>query len=87
MRRGQQEFLIYHPNAVADGQLSNVDNSKTANLVVDLSAADGQFSVEWFRAVDGVSQMSAHIVGGKAVQLTAPWAGQDVVLRLRQARD
>lgn len=56
MRRGQQEFLIYHPNAAADGKEARVDGGNTPGVVVDLSAASGRFAVEWYRAEDGKSQ-------------------------------
>ena len=82
MRRGQQEILIYHPNAAADGQEANMDNAKTPSVVADLSAASGKFSVEWYRAEDGKSHAGDDIAGGKLIKLASPWQGHDVVLRL-----
>lgn len=82
MRRGQVEFLMYHPNAAADGQDARVDSAKTPAVVVDLSAASGKFAVEWYRAEDGLSQAGDDMAGGKLIKLASPWSGHDVVLRL-----
>lgn len=82
MRRGQVEFLIYHPHAAADGREARVDVAKTPGVVVDLSAARGQFAVEWYRAEDGRSQAGDDIAGGKENKLTSPFPAHDVVLRL-----
>ncbi|MDQ3625276.1 MAG: DUF4038 domain-containing protein, partial [Verrucomicrobiota bacterium] len=84
MRRGQQEFLIYHPNAAADGREARVDESKTQGVVVDLSAAGGKFTVEWYRVADGTAQPGGVIEGGKSQTLRSPWRGQDCVVRLRR---
>ena len=83
-RRGTQEFLIYHPNAAADSYRAKVQNG-TARLRLDLTRAPGRFDVEWFRALDGVAQAGQPVDGGAPVELAAPWPGQDVVVRLRQA--
>jgi hypothetical protein len=55
MERDKSEFLVYHPNAVADGKAARVDESKTARMRLDLRDAPETFQVEWFRAYDGVS--------------------------------
>jgi hypothetical protein len=82
LRRGQDEFLIYHPNATADGQQAQVA-ANAPRLVVDLSAATGTYAGEWFRAESGESRMAdEHIHGGQRVTLTAPWPAADVVVRL-----
>ncbi|HWI56623.1 MAG TPA: hypothetical protein VNZ22_05320, partial [Bacillota bacterium] len=85
MERGQSEFLVYHPNALADGKAARVDKSKTARMRIDLRDAPGTFQVEWFRADDGVSATGNTMEGGAQRECVAPWQGQDVVLRLYPA--
>jgi len=82
MRRGTSEYLIYHPNAAADGRGAKADDAKQARLRLDLRAARGRFAVEWVRAHDGVAQRGGAIEGGDYRELTSPWLGADVVLRL-----
>jgi hypothetical protein len=84
MRRGHSEFVMYHPNAGADGQDAQVAADVTARLRVNLREAQGSFAVEWYRAEDGRSQPGPNVAGGDWQDLTAPWAGADVVVRLRQ---
>lgn len=83
-RRGQDEFLIYHPNAAADGQAARPHTDRAAAMTVNLSAAPGQFEVEWLRADDGSTQTSPPVNGGTPQTLRAPWKGTDCVLRLRR---
>ena len=66
MRRGWEEFLVYHLNASVDGRLTKDDATKTARLRIDLEKAGGA------------------VEGGKEIELTAPWTGCEVVLRLRK---
>ena len=82
MRRGQEEFLIFHPNAAADGQESKVDASRQASLRLDLRGSSGRFAVEWYRAEDGAVHDGGTVEGGEQRDLTSPWTGSDVVLRL-----
>ena len=82
MRRGQEQFLIFHPNAAADGKESKVDASRKASLRLDLRGASGRFAVEWYRAEDGVVHDDGTVEGGEQRDLTSPWTGSDVVLRL-----
>ena len=84
MRRGYDEFLVYHPNAAADGKEARADATKTARMRLDLKDAVGTFQVEWFRVHDGMAQDAGTIQGGTERELVAPWKGQDVVLRLRR---
>ncbi|MGH7946503.1 MAG: DUF5060 domain-containing protein [Opitutaceae bacterium] len=84
MRRGQQEFLVYHPNAVADDRNTRTDESKTPGVVVDLSAASGTFAIEWYRASDGVAQSGADVEGGRRQTIHSPWQGYDCVVRLKR---
>jgi hypothetical protein len=77
-----QEILIYHPHAAADDQAAQVNQSAAAQFRLDLRAAQGKFSVEWYRALDGHSQTAPDIQAGDWRTLTAPWSGADVVVRL-----
>jgi hypothetical protein len=82
MRRGNDEFLIYHPHAARDEQEAQVNTATTARIRVDLRTFAGQFAVEWFRAEDGAAQAGGEVAGGAWQELSAPWGGADVVLRL-----
>lgn len=82
MRRGGAEFLIYHPNAAETGQNSRPDRKQTARITLDLSQVAGAFAVEWHRAEDGAVVDGGIVRGGQSLNFTAPWPGQDVVLRL-----
>jgi hypothetical protein len=82
MRRDWDEFLLYHPNAVADGRDANVDANRSARVRLDLQEAAGTFRVEWYRAADGETGDGGSIAGGGLTDLFAPWVGHDVVLRL-----
>ncbi len=82
MRRARQEFLIYHPNAAADGREARVDAARTPGLTVDLAAADGAFAAEWCRVRDGAAQAGGTVAGGRTQTLRSPWLGEDCVLRL-----
>lgn len=86
MRRGHEEFLIYHPNAASDGQEANVDASQTVRLRVDLRGATGRLGVEWYRVENGEATGGEETTAGDWRELTAPWPGDDVVVRLRQRR-
>ena len=82
MRRGNDEFLIYHPNAADDGQNARPDPAQTARIQLDLRQAAGTFVAEWYRTEDGVVADGGTFAGGQRLDFTAPWLGQDVVLRL-----
>lgn len=82
MRRGQEEYLVYHPNAAADGREAVVDSLRTPQFRLDLRNANGRYAVEWYRVEDGQTQPGNDVAGGGQRELTAPWAGADVVLRL-----
>jgi hypothetical protein len=82
MRRGRDEFLVYHPNAAADRRDAKVDLNRAARLRLDLREAAGSFTVEWYRAVDGTTHNGGAVRGEQWIELVAPWAGQDVVVRL-----
>jgi hypothetical protein len=87
MRRGTDEYLIYHPNAAADGKEARVDISRNACLRLDLKAAHGLFSVEWYRAEDGTIYDGGVSRGGKEIELISPWTGHDVVIHLVKISD
>lgn len=82
MRRGNDEFLVYHPHAAHDEQEAQVNTTATARMRVDLRKFAGQFAMEWYRAEDGQSEMGEELAGGGWRELSAPWVGADVVLRL-----
>lgn len=82
MRRGNDEFLAYHPHAATDEQAAQVTANTAARLWLDLHTAPGTFTVEWYRAEDGRSQADADVSGGDRRELTAPWTSADVVVRL-----
>lgn len=84
MSRGQEEFLIYHPHAKEDGQNARPDGTCAAALDVDLRQTPGEFTVEWYRAEDGEEQAGEPITGGDWHRLTAPWVGQDCIVRLQR---
>lgn len=86
MRRGRDEFLLYHPNAAADGREAKTHAERRARLRLDLRKTDGHFSVEWYRVHDGIAQEGKRLAGGKEVELASPWPGHDVVLRLVKTR-
>jgi hypothetical protein len=85
MRRGQAEFLVYHPHATSDDRHARVQPEKAAQFHIDLRQAQGTFAVEWYRAADGVAQNGAPVEGGKETEFTSCWPGYDVVLRLVRA--
>jgi hypothetical protein len=82
MRRGWEEFLVYHPNAAADQRDAKVDPNRTARMRIDLREAAGSFTVEWYRARDGLVHRGGSVEGGRVIEMAAPWSGHDVVLRL-----
>lgn len=84
MSRGRKEFLIYHPHAAEDDQHARPDDTSAAGLNVDLRNTSGMYSIEWYRAADGVAQQGAPISGGEWRELVAPWKGNDCVVRLVQ---
>ncbi len=76
------EVLVYHPNARSAGARATVRADVAASLSIDLSEQPYRYSVEWYRAADGAAEMGEALAGGAVVQLSAPWVGADVVLRL-----
>ncbi len=86
MRRGDDEFLIYHPNAAEDGIDAHADAARAARLRIDLRSVHGRFATEWYRAEDGAFQAGVFTEGGAYREFTSPWTGADVVLRLLQVR-
>lgn len=87
MERSENELIIYHPNAAASGDDAQVDATLTAALQVDLRSFPGTYRMEWFRALDGVPANGTPVSGGAIRELTAPWPGHDVVLRLTRRGD
>jgi hypothetical protein len=81
-RGALDELLVYHPNAANSRRFAEVNRETTAAIAVNLSDSFHTYTVEWYRAEDGVAQMGPPVDGGQDVVLTAPWTGYDVVLRL-----
>lgn len=84
MRRGSDEFLVYHPNAIGDGRETRADPKRTALIRVDLRDTPGSFQIDWYRPLDGTAQPGGDAEGGRVVEFTSPWVGHDVVLRLKR---
>jgi hypothetical protein len=82
LRRGRDEILVYHPHAIRDEQQAQLNTATTARLRLDLRSLVGHFTVEWYRCEDGQSKSGGELVGGDWRELSAPWSGADVVLRL-----
>ena len=87
MRRGIDEYLIYHPNASIDGKETGTDASRKARFCLNLQIAHGLFSVEWYRAEDGITYDGGIIEGGKEIEFASPWVGHDVVIHLVKIPD
>ncbi|OQX51369.1 hypothetical protein B5M47_00745 [candidate division CPR3 bacterium 4484_211] len=97
-RREYDEFLIYVPNSedgevsgFLEGTRSSAERSRqeaalntdvTPEIQLDLRSALGEFTVEWYRPYDGLVQTGGVVNGGDYRQLTSPWRGYDVVVRL-----
>lgn len=86
MRRGQEEFIVYHPNALAEGRGAALDSDSTPRFKLNLGLAQGGFAAEWFNPQDGRSMKAGLIRGGGWVEFVSPWRGSDVVLRLLSER-
>lgn len=87
MRRGFDELLIYHPNAYRAERFAHLALSVTPGVRLDLRGTDGMFSVEWYRAYDGVTLLGKPVAGGDYRELVSPWKGYDFVLRLVRLTD
>lgn len=86
VRKDHEEYLIYHPNAKAEGKAAEADATRTAGMRLELRAASGFFAVEWYDPGTGESRPAANVEGGRMLELRAPWAGTDVVLYLKRPR-
>lgn len=84
MHRKFQEFIVYHPHAGSEERDAHEKMGTTAKLAIDLTAAKGEFNVEWYRAIDGLAQQAPSVMGGQSLEFVAPWPDADVVLRLTQ---
>lgn len=86
MRREKDEFLVYHPNAIGVRRDMRAEAQRTAHVRLDLRDAPGSFHIEWYRPLDGTTREGGITQGGMIVELTSPWPGHDVVVRLNRAR-
>ena len=84
MRRGNDEFLVYHPNAASVAKMASVDKARTASMKLDLRSVPGTFHVEWYRPLDGISSGNGTVEGGAVREFVSPWQGYDVLLRLKK---
>jgi hypothetical protein len=88
MRRGTDEFLVYHPNPASEGDSARANSNATAQMSIDLTSAPGPFQLEWYRPADGEVRRGDTVRGGAVRTLASPWQGFDVVLRLlKQGND
>ena len=81
-RRGGEDYLVYHPNALCNGKDAAPDPDSRAALTIDLRRTSGKLEVEWYRPSDGAVQRQEPVEGGALRHLEAPWLGCDVVVRL-----
>lgn len=82
--RGSIEYLLYAPDAASCGAAAALGATRAPRLLINLTESHGRYHVEWFRTVDGQTKEGRDVKGGRILQLTSPWRGQDVVLRLKQ---
>jgi hypothetical protein len=87
MRRGFEEFLIYHPNALEVERFAEPDPDVTPGAKLDLREIPGVFSAEWYRPKDGTVQVGDDVIGGDFRDIMSPWKGEDFVLRLIRISD
>ncbi len=85
-RRQFKEFLVYHPSAKGTGQHATRNRDYTAAVSIDLRKASGDLTVQWLRCHDGTIREAPAISGRGVRELTAPWSGEDVVLRLIESQ-
>jgi hypothetical protein len=83
---GTDDFIVYHPNAASIDREA-APSSGTPRVTIHLAAAPGRFETEWYRPRDGAAMPGGVVSGGGDVTLAAPWAGDDVVLRLLRQPD
>jgi hypothetical protein len=83
MRRGDSEFIVYHPNySVGNQGGATLDPNVAAGMRIDLSSYPGTYQVEWYRPHDGLAQTAGTVSGAAVRDFTAPWVGYDAVMRL-----
>jgi hypothetical protein len=89
MRKGYEEFIIYHPNAYRTGTKALPDENRHASLYVDFIiniffGLPVSYDVEWYRPADGESVKGGQIGGNGRIKFVAPWKGTDAVLYLKK---
>lgn len=83
-------YLPYEPHALeskriirrARPAIRNFRSHFARKVSLDLSAAQGEFTVEWFEPVNGTTIPSTPVQGGQHLSFAAPFKG-DAVLHLR----
>lgn len=71
------EYLVFLPARTSI--LSQLGINSNGKLMVDLSVAIGELSVEWFNPASGETTQGEAVVGGSSETFTVPFSG-DVVL-------
>lgn len=84
MRKGNEEFILYHPNALKKGANTLIDKDNTVHIQLDLGQSNSDFNVEWYRPDKGESFNGGVIKGNANAELKAPWKGTDAVLHLKK---
>jgi len=82
MRKGNEKFLIYHPNAQTKGIDAKPDAGRTVRFSVNLEGIHKTYSVLWVHPGNGEYAEAGKIEGNRIVEFTAPWPGTDAVLFL-----
>lgn len=84
MKKGMDTWLVYHPNAAANGRAATVNDSECARFELDLSGTgETAYAGEWVNCSNGKAMpVEQPIIGGEKRTFVAPWQGTDVVFRL-----
>jgi hypothetical protein len=84
MRKGNEEFIIYDPNALCGGNNTLIDKDKTVHLSVDFGETGKTYTVEWYCPINGHTVDGGSMKCISKVEFKAPWKGVDVVLLLKE---
>ena len=87
MRKGNEEFVIYDPNAQIKGINASPQIARTVQFTIDFSGLNKTYSGIWYRPDSGECLETAKINGTKKIEFTAPWQGVDAILFLREMNE